>query len=65
MTTDDLTRRLRERAKVLEASRMPVTTDLLREAADEIERLRKPAGGAAPGPRLTAGDMARLDDGGS
>jgi hypothetical protein len=64
MPTDDLTKRLRERAKVLGESGMPVTAALLREAADEIERLRKPAGGPAVGPRLTAGDMARLDSGG-
>jgi hypothetical protein len=63
MPTDDLAKRLRHQAKRWEANCMPVTAALLREAADEIERLRKPAGGPARGPRLTAGDMARLDDG--
>jgi hypothetical protein len=63
MPTDDLVKRLRERARVLEASGMPVTAALFHEAADEIERLRKLAGSPASGPRLTAGDMARLDDG--
>jgi hypothetical protein len=60
MTTDDLTKRLREAA--CHGGGCPGCA-ILREAADEIERLRKPAGPPAPGPRLTAGNMARLDDG--
>jgi hypothetical protein len=63
MPTDDLVKRLRERADAFERGTLPVAGGLMREAADEIELLRKPAGGPARGPRLTAGDMARLDDG--
>lgn len=63
MATDDLTKRLRSAADLVEFAQRPAMAALLREAADEIERLRKLAGGPASGPRLTAGGMARLDDG--
>jgi hypothetical protein len=62
MPTDDLATRLRELAAkpyVL----IPAAKVLCLEAADEIEWLRKLAGGPTRGRRLTAGDMARLDDG--